>query len=115
MAWVGCAVPPWIPVLVVTAGRAAFASNASLWGVLPFTVGVALVGAVVFLLALFFAAMLAMEMLNRDSEEAAGVSAFLLGIAASAIFFVAAFFTPLSWPGPAGEWGRGLASAVGLG
>ncbi|WP_319724724.1 hypothetical protein [Streptomyces sp. MB09-01] len=70
-------------------------------------------GAVVVILGLMLASMATCEMLNRDSEADAGDYALVLSIAATAVFLIAAFFTPLSWPGPAGGWG--LASAVGLG
>ncbi|MFJ8162821.1 hypothetical protein ACIRBY_18110 [Streptomyces sp. NPDC096136] len=101
--------------LVVTTNRVAFRSDAGLWGVLLFTSGTALAGAVVVIFGTPLARKAATVMLDRDSEAGAGVPAFLLSIAASAVFLVAAFFTPLSWPGPAGAWGRGLATAVGLG
>ncbi|MFJ8190231.1 hypothetical protein ACIQ8D_10730 [Streptomyces sp. NPDC096094] len=115
VAWVVCALPPCVPMLVVTANRAAYASDASLWGVVPFTFGTVLVGVVAVFLGLVLAVMATTDMLNRDSEVNASVPALLLSLVATAVFLVAAFFTPLSWPGPAGEWGRGLASAVGLG
>lgn len=115
VAWVVCALPPWVPMLVVSANRAAYASDASLWGVVPFTLVTVLVGVVAVFLGLLLAVMATTDMLDRDSELNAGVPALLLSLAATAVFLVAAFFTPLNWPGPAGEWGRGLASAVGLG
>ncbi|MFE0422115.1 hypothetical protein [Streptomyces sp. NPDC058953] len=114
LVWLLCTLPPWIPVLVITANRAAFGSDASLWGVLPFAFFTVLGGAVLLLLALLLAGTAAMDMLNRKSEEGPGITAFLLTVVASAIFLLSAFFTPLTWPGPAGAWGRGLASLVGL-
>ncbi|MFF6814648.1 hypothetical protein ACFZAG_32875 [Streptomyces sp. NPDC012403] len=113
--WALCALPPWIPMLAVTVNRAAYASDASLWEVVPFTFFTALVGVVGCLLALVLAAIVTLGWLDRDSETNAGVFAFLLSVVASVALFVAGFFTPLDWPGPAGAWGRGLASFMGLG
>jgi len=114
VAWALCAIPPWFPMLVVTSNRTAYASDSSLWAVVPFTLVTVIVGAVAWLLSLLLAGSVC-DMLNRDSESGAvmvGCAVFLLG---SLLFLVLSFWTPLTWPGPAGAWGQGLASAVGLG
>ncbi|MGX2994026.1 hypothetical protein JNUCC64_06935 [Streptomyces sp. JNUCC 64] len=112
--WVVCVLPPWVPMLVVTTARAAFASDASLWGVLPFVSGAVLVGGVAVALGLS-AALLAVGGLKRDSEQTSARLAFGCCLLGSVVFFVAGFFTPPDWPGPAGQWGWALTSAVGLG
>ncbi|MFI1069893.1 hypothetical protein [Streptomyces puniciscabiei] len=115
LAWTVCAIPPWIPMLVVTANRAAYASGGSLWKTVPFTVVTVLLGAVAYLLGLLLAGVVTVEWLNRDSETAAvGLGCAMFGLG-SAVLLLAAFWTPLTWPGPAGAWGKGLASFVGLG
>ncbi|MBD9733486.1 hypothetical protein IGX29_17110 [Streptomyces sp. H28] len=101
-------------MLAVTANRAAVASDASLWGVVPFGIVTVLVAVLVFIVLLGLAGVMTMERLDRDSETAAAASAFLLTVVGAVVLLVAGFFTPLDWPGPAGAWGRALASFVGF-
>ncbi|WP_121746462.1 hypothetical protein [Streptomyces sp. E2N166] len=107
--------PSWTPMIVVTAVRAAFASDAALWHLVFFTAATAAAGAVTCWLTFRLAQATDFNLLHRASEETVVwrvvVSLFTGGL----FLFIAAFFTPLSWPGPFGEWGRGLASAAGLG
>ncbi|WP_225096560.1 hypothetical protein [Streptomyces sp. CoH27] len=114
VAWVICAIPPWIPMLVVTANRAAYASDAALWKTVPFTVVTVLLGAAVCGLGLL-ADLAVVGMLDRDSETTALGGGCALSLIACVMLLLIAFFTPLNAPGPAGAWGRGLASLVGLG
>lgn len=114
VAWLVCLLPPWVPMLAVTTNRAAVASDASLWGVVPFGIGTVLVAALVFIVLLLLAGAMTLERLDRDSETAAAASAFLLTVVGALVLLVAGFFTPLDWPGPAGGWGRALASFVGF-
>ncbi len=114
-AWVACALPPWIPMLVVTANRVAYGTDESLWKVVPFTVGTVLVGLLLFAAALLLATLMAVDVLKRDSEQDAGGLGCFGSVAGCLVLLVAAFYTPLDWPGPAGQWGRAIASSVGLG
>ncbi|MGC9381824.1 hypothetical protein [Streptomyces sp. MH13] len=113
-AWVLCALPPCIAMVAVTAVRAAFESDASLLGVVPFTVVMALLSGVGFSLALLAVTVVTLEYLDRASELDVTHYSFIASLVGSAVFFVVAFFTPLSWPGPLGGWGRGIASWVGV-
>ena len=113
LAWVLCTVLLCIPMLVVTSIRAAYASDAAMWKMILFIVAAVLMG---FLACMATILLVSWEMDWLDSVSQAFVETALGGAAVGSILLlVAAFFTPLSWPGPAGVWGRGLASAVGLG
>ncbi|WP_189968438.1 hypothetical protein [Streptomyces violascens] len=73
-------------------------------------------GVVAYAVTLYVAGFVSVDVLNRNSEDAVdGGGVLVLSIVLSIAAFVASFWTPLTLPGPAGEWGRGLAGAVGLG
>lgn len=115
VAWTLSTVPPLIAMLIVTANRAAYASHASLWKVIPFTGATLLVGLVALALTLFLAGSAVFDALDRDSEANAGLLGCAIFVLGTPVLLLTAFWTPLTWPGPAGAWGRGLASAMGLG
>ena len=109
-------IPPWIPMLVVTSIRAAFASDASLWKAVPFTIGAVVVGVPAWLFFSLPAALPFLQLLVRGrSEIATDYFKGTILVVASLVPLVASFWTPLTWPGPLGAWGRGLASAFGVG
>ncbi|MGW2522902.1 hypothetical protein ACWC09_39130 [Streptomyces sp. NPDC001617] len=104
-------IPACIPMFVVTSVRAAYASGASLWKVVPFTIVTVLVGLAAWGLT-HGLAMWALEAGNPSDAVLSGVLAFALVEFAVTL---ASCWTPLTLPGPLGAWGRGLVSAVGVG
>ncbi|MFJ5027840.1 hypothetical protein ACIQB5_07030 [Streptomyces sp. NPDC088560] len=54
------------------------------------------------------------NMLDRDSGSGAGGPGCAWSLFGRVVLLAAAFWTPLSAPGPAGAWGQGLAALVGL-
>ncbi|MDT0398121.1 MULTISPECIES: hypothetical protein [Streptomyces] len=109
---VASALPPWIPMLVVTAIRAAYATDASSWQLASFTAVTVLLGALACVLALFLVTLLANHLMNRASERSPSETAIgCMSIVAIAVFG-ASFFTPLDWPGPGGGWGRAIVSVT---
>lgn len=115
VVWLLCVIPTWIPMLVVTSNRAAYASDPSLAQALLFTGGTALLGTVAHLLITLLVTWMMFDKLDRTSETIAGEWGSMVLVLGSLGMFLAAFFTPLTQPGPAGAWGRAIASAVGLG
>ncbi|MFI5566145.1 hypothetical protein ACIA6T_01950 [Streptomyces sp. NPDC051740] len=113
-AWVLCALPPCVVMVAVTAVRAAFASDASILGVVPFTLVMVLLSGAGFFLAVWAVRFVNLDYLDRVSEHDVTYYPYLASLVGSAVLFVVAFFTPLSWPGPSGGWGRGIASWVGV-
>ncbi|MGW4022146.1 hypothetical protein [Streptomyces sp. NPDC005009] len=113
-SWVLCALPPWVPMLTVTVVRAADESDANQWAMVSFVLVAALVGVVVFLLALACVALGTLMWLNRESERRVTVPALLVCAGASLLLFLVALKAPLSWPGPAGAWGRAIVSFAGV-
>lgn len=115
VALVLCILPPWVPVVVVTANRAAYASDATPLQLASFTAVMALLGVGASWLALAVLVLAAMSLVGDWISDREGGVAVVCVLAVAAILSVAAFFTPLGWPGPLGTWGRGIASWVGLG
>ncbi|MGW3118754.1 hypothetical protein ACWDBW_16710 [Streptomyces sp. NPDC001107] len=113
--WLFCTLPPWFPMLVITSNRAAYASEAAFWKQMLFTVLSIFVGAVLYVITVGLAASEVYGGLDRDSEHKAGAIGVLIVGAGTTVSFVIAFWTPLTWLGPAGEWGKWLAAASGLG
>jgi hypothetical protein len=102
-------------MLIVTSNRAAYAADPSFWQAVLFTGGTLLLGMVAFLLAIVLAMWMVFERLDRASEAIAGEWGSVVLVLGSLGMFLASFFTPLTQPGPAGSWGRAIASVVGLG
>ncbi|MFD7336900.1 hypothetical protein ACFV98_12970 [Streptomyces violascens] len=116
LTWLLCGVPPFVPVLAVTSLRAEYDSGATVGKAVLFTVLVLIAGVVAYAVTLYVVGFVSVDVLNRNSEDAvAGGGVLVVSIVLSIAVFVASFWTPLTLPGPAGEWGRGLAGAVGLG
>ncbi|MEV7859388.1 hypothetical protein AB0O86_11260 [Streptomyces hirsutus] len=115
VALVLCMLPPWVPVVVITANRAVYASEATPLQRASFTTVSVLLGAGASWLALAIVVLAVASLVDDWISERQGWVAAVCVLAVAVCLFVAAFFTPLDWPGPAGEWGRELASLVGLG
>jgi hypothetical protein len=116
LTWLLCGVPPFVPVLAVTSLRAEYDSDATVGKAVLFTVLVLIAGLVAYAVTLYLVGFVSVDVLNRNSEDAvAGGGVLVVSILLSIALLVASFWTPLTLPGPAGEWGRGLAGAVGLG
>jgi hypothetical protein len=109
------ALQPWVPLLVVTSNRVAYASHQATWQKAAFTVVTILLGAVLLLVTLgtaFFTVALSLE---RDREGTPAFWGLGLCVAAALAGLITAFWSPLAWPGPAGEWAHGIAALGGLG
>lgn len=113
--FVVCMLPPWIPMIAVTANRAAYATDTSPSRLAAFTAFTVILGVVVCMLAAVCVAFMAIGLLSRSSEQKAGDACVRCMLVAAPLLLVAAFFTPLDWPGPLGAWGKALLSAAGLG
>ncbi|MGW2522904.1 hypothetical protein ACWC09_39140 [Streptomyces sp. NPDC001617] len=113
LVWVLCLVLLCTPMLVVTSIRAAYGSDASLWGMVLFTISAVVLG----LATYWFTFLLVAQAINELpwTLDAYVMGALKLSAVGSLVLLVVALFTPLAWPGPAGAWGKGLAAAVGLG
>ncbi|MEU7469820.1 hypothetical protein AB0A94_14990 [Streptomyces sp. NPDC044984] len=114
LVWALCALPTWIPMLTVTTDRAAHARDTTLFHTVPFTVITLFMGVLVYGAAGVLVVRAAVVLPDGEAEQQAGGAGLIGGAVGSVILFVGAFFTPLDWPGPAGAWGRGLASAMGV-
>ncbi|MFB7654697.1 MULTISPECIES: hypothetical protein [unclassified Streptomyces] len=101
-------------MLVVTANRAAYGADANIFVQVLFTGGSVVAGALVLLAAAGCLAFFADVFLSRESEQKPGIDGLIIALLVLLVLSPAAFFTPLDWPGPAGVWGRALASLVGL-
>ncbi|MGC0377982.1 hypothetical protein [Streptomyces sp. SAI-229] len=112
--WLAWEVPATIPMLVVTANRAAYGTDAHVLVQALFTVGSVLAGAVALLMSAAVLAFFAEAFLTRESERRPGTDGVLMAVLVLLVLFVSAFFTPLDWPGPAGTWGSAVASLAGL-
>ncbi|MEU6733951.1 hypothetical protein ABZ929_12230 [Streptomyces physcomitrii] len=109
-----CALPAAVPMVTVTAVRAAYAADPAAWQAVAFTVSAAVAGLLVYA-ALGFSIMVAGTLsLDRDSESSAWNTGLVEALLGACLFLIVGFFTPLDWPGPAGEWGRSIAALVGL-
>ncbi|MEV2195364.1 hypothetical protein AB0I02_31015 [Streptomyces phaeochromogenes] len=115
VAWVVSLIPPCVPMFVVTTNRAEYATDPTVGGAIAFTAVTVLVGVLLYLLTLALAALVLLGILDRDSEVGAGLFGAVVCLGGSLVLLVASFWTPLALPGPAGQWGRALASAVGWG
>ncbi|MFC8664145.1 hypothetical protein [Streptomyces sp. NPDC057199] len=115
VAWVVSVIPPCVLMFIVTAIRAEYATEPAVWGAIAFTVVTVLGGVVLYALTLVVAGGVVLGMLDRGSEAGAALVGFAMCLGGSLGLLVASFWTPLTWPGPAGAWGRALASAVGWG
>ncbi|MGW3118755.1 hypothetical protein ACWDBW_16715 [Streptomyces sp. NPDC001107] len=114
VVWLCCLIPPWAPAILVTANRAAYASDAPSGKTTWFMIVTVLVGVLVSF-ALGLALKMMLDQLDRDSEIASrdlGRTGALLG---AGCVFIAALFSPHSWLGPLGTWGKAFAVAMGLG
>ncbi|WP_316744010.1 hypothetical protein [Streptomyces sp. MK7] len=116
LLWIVCpGVQPWIPALLVTSNRAAYGSHPAVWEAVLFTFVTSLLGALLCALTVLVAIGTMVDRLDRTSEDTAGCLLFLAIPLAAILGLVASFWTPLTWPGPAGTWGHGIASLVGMG
>lgn len=115
VACVIAVIPSGVPMLVVTTIRAEYATEPAVWGAIAFTTVTVLVGVLLYLLVLVLAMFVVLGMLGRDSEFEPTGTVGIVCLGGALVLLVASFWTPLSWPGPAGQWGRALASAVGWG
>ncbi|MFF9042513.1 hypothetical protein [Streptomyces parvulus] len=111
LAW---QVPATVPMLVVTANRAVYRADGRVVDQVLFTAGSVLAGALALLTTSVFMVLLSDMLLSRASEQKRDVQGIGIAMVVLLVLFVAAFFTPLTWPGPAGSWGATLASFVGL-
>ncbi|WP_263166090.1 hypothetical protein [Streptomyces sp. SCSIO ZS0520] len=109
-----CALPAAVPMVTVTAIRAAYAADPTAWQAVAFTVSAAVAGLLVYG-ALGFSILVAGTLsLDRDREASAWDIGLVETLLVACLFLIVGFFTPLDWPGPAGEWGRSIAALVGL-
>lgn len=109
-----CAIPEFLPMLTVTTLRAVYAADPDAWQAVVVTAAVVLAGAVAYLLVGFVAVGATADSLDRSSENSVVMLAFGWVVVGGIVLLTAAFFTPLDWPGPAGAWGRWIASLMGL-
>ncbi|MCX4761945.1 serine/threonine protein kinase [Streptomyces sp. NBC_01275] len=101
-----------ILMITVTSVRAAYASDATLWKAIPFSVIITLFGLALWGLAVT-ALVFLMEIVEPDSDfEFKSCATFA---ALEVALVLGSFWFPDSLPGPLGGWGKGLASAVGVG
>ncbi|MFE9485242.1 MULTISPECIES: hypothetical protein [unclassified Streptomyces] len=110
-----CAIPAFVPMLAVTATRAVYAAKPEAWQAVAFTTSSVVVGVVTYAVLGFLAFGASAANLDRYSEDSAtafGAAEITLG---AICLLIVALFTPLHWPGPAGEWGQWIAALVGLG
>ncbi|MEY9489310.1 hypothetical protein RKD26_005104 [Streptomyces calvus] len=110
--WALLTLPPWVPMLVVTTNRAAYAATEQHGDVGWFTAVTVVAGLLAYVFLLGSAGLVAENLWLGDRERKLIQRPAVLCVLVSLLLLVAAFFTPLHWPGPAGAWGRGLASLI---
>ncbi|MFE9969898.1 hypothetical protein ACFYRD_03840 [Streptomyces hirsutus] len=115
VAWAVFMLPSPVPMLVVTANRAAYTSDEGPGELARFTAITVLVGAVLYALGVLLTMVAILSSMERKSELKAADLGVQVTFAWAVLLFVSAFFTPPDWPGPAGAWGRSVASWAGLG
>ncbi|MEU4497161.1 hypothetical protein AB0F96_27880 [Streptomyces sp. NPDC023998] len=112
--WAGCLIAPCILMFMITSLRAAFSAGAPLWQPILFTVPTVVVCLIAWIVACWLAGIATVDGINRNSEADASCFGQFLIAGGSLLLGLAAFWTPLTWPGPAGAWGSALVAAVGL-
>ncbi|WP_159024548.1 serine/threonine-protein kinase [Streptomyces scabiei] len=101
-----------ILVITITSIRAAYTSDVALWKAIPYSAIISLFALVLWGLAVTVLVFITQESeLDSDFKFKSCATFMTLEVA----LVLGSFWFPDSWPGPLGEWGKGLASAFGVG